>query len=93
MPDTKRSWATWMFLSAALLVPALLPGGAPAGPPADEAALRSTLEVEAGDAGDAAIDESAATPGVCPVFCSTDAFCNTGCSVDSLCRNHRCVQF
>gem|GEM_PF-5792834 len=89
MPNTKRSWTTWMFLTAALLVPALLSGGAPARQPTDAPALRSTLEIETSDA---AIDESAATPGVCPVFCSTDAFCNTGCS-DSLCRNHRCVQF
>ena len=79
-----------MFLTAALLVPALLSGSAPAGQPADEPALRSTLEVEASPD---ALDESAATPGVCPVFCSTDAFCNVGCSIDSLCRNHRCVAF
>jgi hypothetical protein len=79
-----------MFVTATLLVPALLSAGAPAAQPTDEPALRSTIEVEAAGA---VIDESAATPGVCPVFCSTDEFCNAGCPTDSLCRNHRCVQF
>jgi hypothetical protein len=72
-----------LFAAAALLVPALLSTR-------DSSALRSTADQEASPA---AVDELAPPPGVCPVFCSSDAFCNAGCPTDSLCRNHRCVQF
>jgi len=79
----------WLLAAAAVVAVslALVPAGSP---PADRAP-RSTIEVIVQPG--AALDETAATPGVCPVFCSTDEFCNRGCATPSLCSNHRCLQF
>lgn len=80
-----------MFVTAALLVPAMMSTGAPGPAPAAEPALRSMMVPEA--AADDPVDELAPSPGACPVFCSSDAYCNAHCATDSLCSNHRCVQF
>lgn len=77
----QSSFLHGILVAAALLVPALL---------SERSELRSTGEQESSPA---EVDELAPAPGVCPVFCSSDAFCNAGCPIDSLCRNHRCVQF
>jgi hypothetical protein len=62
-----------------------------AGSPVADSAPRSAIDVIVQP--DDALDETAATPGVCPVFCATDEFCNRGCATPSLCSNHRCLQF
>lgn len=90
MRMTRPSRSTsWLLVTAVLLALALMSASAPT---AVVQPQRSTIDVIVAP-DDGALDESAATPGVCPVFCSTDEFCNRGCPTDSLCRNHRCLQF